>query len=161
GQSFQVAWIFPVSWDNVIDVAQHQYFDNSGATFRPPLWQVPFAILAAVIIVAALAVRLTGRWKSAGETRRLLMVCVAWIVVPTAISLIYSAIIEPVYFPRYLFFTAPAMAVVLAVCIVAVARKPGWIAGALILLAAAAFPNYLLSQRGLYAKEGWDYSQVA
>jgi mannosyltransferase len=161
GQSFQVAWISPVNWDNVIDVAQHQYFDNSDYTFRPPLGQVPFAILAAVIIVAALAVRLTGRWKSAGDTRRLLMVCAAWIVVPTAISLIYSAIIEPVYFPRYLFFTAPAMAVVLAVCIVAVARKPGWIAGALILLAAAAFPNYLLSQRGPYAKEGWDYSQVA
>jgi mannosyltransferase len=161
GQSFQVAWISPVNWDNVIDVAQHQYFDNSDYTFRPPIWQVPFAILAAVIIFAALAVRLTGRWKSAGDTRRLLMICAAWIVVPTAISLIYSAIIEPVYFPRYLFFTAPAMAVVLAVCIVAVAHKPGQIAGALILLAAAAFPNYLLSQRGPYANEGWDYSQVA
>jgi mannosyltransferase len=161
GQSFQVAWISPVNWDNVIDVAQHQYFDNSGATFRPPLGHVPFAILAAVIIVAALAVRLTGRWKSAGNTRRLLIVCAAWAVVPTAVSLIYSAIIEPVYFPRYLFFTAPAMAVVLAVCIVAVAGKPWRIAGALILLAVAAFPNYLLSQRGPYAKEGWDYSQVA
>jgi mannosyltransferase len=29
------------------------------------------------------------------------------------------------------------------------------------LLAVAAFPNYLLSQRQPYAKEGWDYSQVA
>jgi mannosyltransferase len=161
GQNLWVNWISPLNWGNVIDVAQHQYFDNSDVTFRPPLWHVPFAILAAVIIVAALAVRLTGRWKSAGDTRRLLIVCAAWAVVPTAISLIYSAIIEPVYFPRYLFFTAPAMAVVLAVCIVAVARKPGRIAGALILFAVAAFPNYLLSQRGPYAKEGWDYSQVA
>jgi mannosyltransferase len=161
GQSFQVAWIFPVNWDNVIDVAQHQYFDNSGATFRPPLGHVPFAILAAVIGFAALALRLAGRWKPAGDTRRLLMTCAAWIIVPTAVGLIYSAIVEPIYFPRYLFFTAPAMAVVLAVCIVAVARKPGRIASALILLAVAAFPNYLLSQRGPYAKEGWDYSQVA
>jgi mannosyltransferase len=151
GQSFQVGWIFPVNWHNVIDVVQHQYFDNS----------VPFAVLAAIIIVAALAIRLTGRSQSAGDNRPLLVTCAAWAVVPTAISLIYSAIVEPVYFPHYLIFTAPAMAVVLAVCIVTVARKPGRIAGALILLAAAAFPNYLLSQRTLYAKEGWDYSQVA
>ena len=31
----------------------------------------------------------------------------------------------------------------------------------LIVLTAAAFPNYLLSQRQRYAKEGWDYSDVA
>ncbi len=79
---------------------------------------------------------------------------------PTAVSLIYSAF-EPFYYPRYLFFTTPAMAVILAVCIVAIAGKPRWIAVVLILLTAAAFPNYLLSQRQPYAKEGWDYSQVA
>ena len=36
GQSFQVAWIYPLNWHSVLDVVQHQYFDNS----------VPFAILA-------------------------------------------------------------------------------------------------------------------
>jgi mannosyltransferase len=151
GQSFQVAWIHPLNWHSVLDVVQHQYFDNS----------VPFAILSAVIFVAALAIRLTGRWESAGDTRRLLIICAAWIVVPTAVSLIYSAIGDPFYYPRYLFFTTPAMAVVLAVCIVAVARKPRWIAIVLVVLTAAAFPNYLLSQRQRYAKEGWDYSDVA
>jgi mannosyltransferase len=151
GQIFQVAWISPINWHNVIDVVQHQYFDNS----------VPFAVLAAIIIVVALATRLTGRSRSAGDNRQLMVTCAAWAVVPTAISLIYSAIIEPVYYPHYLFFTTPAMAVVLAVCIVAVARKPGRIASVLMLLTVAAFPNYLLSQRGLYAKEGWDYSRVA
>ena len=30
-----------------------------------------------------------------------------------------------------------------------------------LLFAAAAFPNYLFTQRWPYAKEGWDYSQVA
>ena len=30
-----------------------------------------------------------------------------------------------------------------------------------IVLAVAAFPNYLLSQRQRYAKESWDYSDVA
>jgi mannosyltransferase len=150
GQSFQVAWISRLKWHTILDVVQHQYFDNS----------VPFAILAAVILLAALAFRLTGRWESDSDTRRLLMVCTTWIVLPTAISLIYSAF-EAFYYPRYLFFTTPAMAVVLAVCIVAVARKPRWIALMLVVLAAAALPNYLLSQRQRYAKEGWDYSDVA
>ncbi len=151
GQRIQVAWISPPSWHSVIDVAQHQFFDNS----------VPFAVLVAVIIVAALAVRLTGRWESPGNTGQLLMVCAAWIVVPTVVSLVYSAITDPLYRPRYLSFTAPAMAIVLAVCIVAVARQPRPIAVVLIMLAVAAFPNYLLSQRQPYAKEGWDYSRVA
>ena len=151
GQRSQVAWIYPLSWHTVIDVVQHQFFDNS----------VPLAVLSAVIIVAALAVRRTGRWESVGNTGHLLMVCAAWIVVPTAVSLIYSAITDPLYRPRYLSFTAPAMAIVLAVCIVAVARQPRWITAVLITLAAAALPNYLLSQRQPYAKEGWDYSQVA
>ncbi|MGH3532007.1 MAG: glycosyltransferase family 39 protein [Mycobacterium sp.] len=151
GQVFQVAWISPLDWHSVIDVAQHQYFDNS----------VPFALLAGVVIVVAIALRRASAPGGGGDTRRLLLVCAAWIAVPTAVSLIYSAISEPVYYARYLFFTAPAMAVVLAVCIVTITRKPWAVAGVLILFATAALPNYLFSQRGPYAKESWDYSQVA
>ena len=151
GQSFQVAWIHSLNWPNVLDVVLHQYFDNS----------VPFAILAALIFVAALTLRFTGRWQSAGGTRRMLIVCAAWMVVPTVISLVYSALSEPFYYPRYLFFTTPAMAIVLAIGIVAVARRPRWIALALVALTVTAFPNFLLSQRQRYAKEGWDYSDVA
>jgi mannosyltransferase len=89
-----------------------------------------------------------------------MIICAIWIVVPTTISLIYSAF-EPFYYPRYLFFTTPAMSVILAVCIVAVARKPRWIAAVLVALTVAAAPNFVLSQRQRYAKEGWDYSDVA
>jgi mannosyltransferase len=151
GQRYQVSWIFPLNWHNVIDVAQHQYFDNS----------VPFAVLAAALIVAAIALRVSKKRRPAGQTRTLLLVCTAWMAIPTAVSLIYSAIGEPMYYARYLFFTAPAMAVVLAVCVVTITTKPWAVAGVLIVFAAAAFPNYLLSQRNPYAKEGWDYSQVA
>jgi mannosyltransferase len=151
GQSFQVAWIYPLSWHSVLDVVLHQYFDNS----------VPFAILAGLIFIVALMIRMRGRWQSLGDTRRVLLICAAWIVVPTAISLIYSAVSDPFYYPRYLFFTTPAMAVLLAVCIVGITRKPPWIAAMLIVLAVAALPNYLLSQRQRYAKESWDYSDVA
>src|SRR5947209_3323252 len=151
GQSFQVAWIHSLTWHSLLDVLLHQYFDNS----------VPFAILAAVILVTALAIRFTGRWHSVGDSRRVLVICGAWIAVPTAVSLIYSAISDPFYYPRYLFFTTPAMAIMLAVCIVAIARRPRWIALILVVLAVAAVPNYVLSQRQRYAKEGWDYSDVA
>lgn len=151
GQVFQVSWIYPVSWHYAFDIILRQYFDHS----------VPFAVLAAVVIVAAIAVRLAGKRAPAGDIRSLLIVCAVWIVIPTGVLVIYSAIDEPVYYPRYLILTAPAMAVVLAVCIVTVARKPWPIVGVVLLFAAAAFPDYLFTQRGPYAKEGWDYSQVA
>ncbi len=151
GQIFQVGWIFPVNWHNVLDVAQHQYFENS----------VPFAILAGLIIVAACAVRLAGGIGPDGDIRRLLLVCAAWMTLPTAISVVYSAVSKPVYYPRYLFFTAPAMAAVLAVCLITVARRRWAVTCLLVVFAVAAAPNYLFSQRTRYAKEGWDYSQVA
>ncbi|WP_293002079.1 hypothetical protein [Mycobacterium sp.] len=151
GQSFQVAWIHSLTWHSVLDVVLHQYFDNS----------VPFAVAAALVFVVALTIRFTGRWQAGGDTRRILTVCASWIVVPTAVSLVYSALSDPFYYPRYLFFTTPALAIVLAVCIVAIARRPRWIALMLVALTVAAFPNYLLSQRQRYAKEGWDYSDVA
>ncbi|HEY1440612.1 MAG TPA: hypothetical protein VGF65_07195, partial [Mycobacterium sp.] len=90
-----------------------------------------------------------------------LIICAAWIVLPTAFIVIYSAIGEPMYYPRYLIFTAPAAAVVLALCIAMIARKPWPMAGVVLLCAVAALPDYLFTQRWPYAKEGWDYSQVA
>jgi mannosyltransferase len=132
-------------------VVHRQYFDHS----------VPFAILAGVTVLAAVTVGIARRRRPDDDGRRLVLASAAWVVIPTAAVLIYSAIVEPIYYPRYLILTAPGAAVVLAVCIVSVARKPWLIAGVLVLFAVAAFPNYLFTQRGPYAKEGWDYSQVA
>ncbi|MCV7050391.1 glycosyltransferase family 39 protein [Mycobacterium heidelbergense] len=151
GQVWQVNWIYPVSWHYAFDIVLRQYFDHS----------VPFAILTAVLIVAAIAARLAGARAPAGDIRTLLTLCAAWIVLPTALIVIYSVINEPMYYPRYLIFTAPAAAVVMAVCIVTIARKPWPIAGVVLAFAVAALPNYLFIQRWPYAKEGWDYSQVA
>lgn len=150
-QVWQVNWIYPVSWHYAFDIILRQYFDHS----------VAFAIASAVLIVAAAAARLAGVPAPAGDLRRLLVIAAAWMVIPTALVVGYSAVIEPIYYPRYLIFTAPAMAVVLAVCIVTLARRPWPIAGAVLLFAVAAVPNYLFVQRWPYAKEGWDYSQVA
>lgn len=151
-QVWQVNWIYPVSWHYAFDIILRQYFDHS----------VAFAVLSGVLIVAsALVARLAGAPGPSGDARRLLLGCAAWIVIPTAIVVIYSAIGEPIYYPRYLIFTAPAAAVVLAVCIVTLARRPWLITAAVLAFVAAAVPNYLFTQRWPYAKEGWDYSQVA
>lgn len=151
GQVFQVAWISGLTRNLFLDVVHRQYFDHS----------VPFAILSGVVVLAAIVMRLVKGAGPAKATGRLLLLCVMWIVVPNAAVLIYSATVEPMYYPRYLILTAPAAAIVLAVCIVRLARKPWPIAGVLVLFAVAAFPNYYFTQRGPYAKEGWDYSQVA
>jgi mannosyltransferase len=147
----QVNWIYPVSWHYAFDIILRQYFDHS----------VPFAVATAVLIVAAVVARLKGVRGRPGDLRGLLIICAAWIVLPTALVVIYSAVSEPIYFPRYLILTTPAMAIVMAVCIVTIARKPWPVAGVVLLFAVAAVPNYLFVQRWPYAKEGWDYSQVA
>jgi mannosyltransferase len=151
GQVWQVGWISGLNRNLFLDVVHRQYFDHS----------VPFAILAGLTVAAAIVAAIAGRRRPGTDTRRLLLASTAWVVIPTAVVLIYSALVEPIYYPRYLILTAPAAAVVLAMCIVALARRPWPIVGAVVLFAVAAFPNYLFTQRGPYAKEGWDYSQVA
>jgi mannosyltransferase len=97
----------------------------------------------------------------ASTDRQLLTLAAGWLVIPTALIVAWSAAVHPIYTPRYLCFTAPAMALVLGVCVGAAATKP-WIAVAIVsLFAAAAAPNYIRAQRNPYAKYGMDYSQVA
>ena len=151
GQVQQIKWIAPIGRRTIEDVVVQQYFERSP----------PFAVLSALVVVAAIVL---WRWTSAklAETdRQLLTLAAAWLVIPTALVVIWSAAIHPIYTPRYLSFTAPAMALVLGVCIGALAVKP-WVATALVsMFALAATPNYLRAQRNPYAKYGMDYSQVA
>jgi mannosyltransferase len=91
----------------------------------------------------------------------LLTIAVAWLAVPTILVVLWSAVVHPMYTPRYLSFTAPAMALVLGVCVTAVAAKPWATVGVIALFAIAAAPNYLVVQRSPYAKYDMDYSQVA
>lgn len=148
-QSFQVGWISPPGLRTVTEVVLEQYFDHS----------VAFALLAAAVLSAPLLVpRLR---PTDDDTRRLVAIAAVWVIAPTAVLLIYSAAAQPLYYPRYLCFTTPAMALLLAVCVVAVARSREWITAILAVFALAATPNYITGQRGPYAKEGMDFSQVA
>ncbi len=151
GQVYQVAWIFRLGSRTFGDVLVQQYFDDS----------LLFALAAGAVLALAIVFWWRGSRRPDPNTLQLILIAVVWITIPTAVLLVYSAAIEPMYYPRYLFFTAPAAAIVLASCITTIAVKPLGIAGVLIALGAAAAPNYVLVQRGPYAKEGMDYSQVA
>jgi mannosyltransferase len=151
GQAHQIVWISPVGRRTVEDVAVQQYFERS------PLFLI---VSACVAVIAIILWRFTSA-RLAEKDRQLLALAIAWLAVPTAVILGWSALVHPIYTPRYLCFTAPAVAVLLGVCIGALAVRP-WIAAAvLVVFTAAAIPNYLLVQRSPYAKYGMDYSQVA
>jgi mannosyltransferase len=151
GQVQQIKWIAPIAHRTIEDVLVQQYFERSP----------PFAVLSALVVVAAIVVWRWSSAKLAATDRQLLTLAAAWLVIPTALIVIWSAAAHPIYTPRYLSFTAPAMALVLGVCIGALAVKP-WVATALVsLFAIAAAPNYVRAQRNPYAKYGMDYSQVA
>jgi mannosyltransferase len=151
GQAQQISWLAPIGRRTIEDVTIQQYFERSP----------PFALLSALVVAAATVWWLRTSAQLTESDRQLLTLAIAWLVIPTALIVIWSMLVHPIYTPRYLTFTAPAMALVLGVCIAAVARQP-WAASALIgLFALAAAPNYVLVQRGPYAKYGMDYSQVA
>jgi mannosyltransferase len=151
GQAHQISWVAPIAHRTIEDVAIQQYFERSP----------PFALLSAAIIAMAIVLWLFTSARLAGADRQLLTLAVGWLVIPTAVIVIWSALIHPLYTPRYLCFTAPAMAVVLGVCIGALAVTR-WAAAVIVcLLTIAAAPNYVSAQRSTYAKYGMDYSQVA
>ena len=151
GQVHQIKWVAPIGHRTIEDVAIQQYFERSP----------PFAVWSALVVAAAIVVWCCTSAELAEKDRRLLTLAAAWLVIPTALIVLASVLTHPIYTPRYLSFTAPAMALVLGVCIGALAVKP-WVATALVsLFAVAATPNYVRAQRNPYAKYGMDYSQVA
>ncbi|ORA07536.1 glycosyltransferase family 39 protein [Mycobacterium arosiense] len=155
GQAHQISWVAPIGHRTIEDVVMQQYFE------RCP----PFAVLSALLIGAAIVLWLSGSARLMESQRRLLVLATAWLAAPTAAIVTYSALVHPIYTPRYLCFTAPALALILGVCAGAVAAcgptRP-WVTTALVgLFAVAAAPNYVRVQRNPYAKYGMDYSQVA
>ena len=151
GQAHQISWIAPIGRRTIEDVTVQQYFERS----------TPFTILSALVVATAITLWLCTSAQLAEGDRQLLTLAILWSVVPTTLVVIWSALVHPIYTPRYLCFTAPAMALVLGICIATLAVQPRVAAALIGLFAIAAAPNYILTQRNPYAKYGMDYSQVA
>lgn len=148
-QIAQVRWISPLSVGTIGELLKKQYFDQS----------LVFAVCAGAILALPLLFRRLRPTEPGART--LIRLSVAWMTLPTAVMLAYSTVAEPIYYPRYLTYTAPAMALLLGVCIVGIVRTRERATAVLAVLAVAATPNFLFVQRGPYAKEGMDFSQVA
>ncbi|TDY02171.1 mannosyltransferase [Mycolicibacterium litorale] len=150
-QSSQVDWIPPLGTRTLGELAVEQYF--------PHVYAFLFALLT--VVVAVLAAR---RWRhddaAAARDWPLAVTAVVWIVFPTVALLAYSVVRQPIYQPRYLSFTAPALALLIGLCIVVVARSRRRIVCLVALFAVTGAFNYVM-QRAPFAKERMDYSQVA
>ncbi|WP_172826555.1 glycosyltransferase family 39 protein, partial [Mycobacterium sp. 1423905.2] len=116
-QVHQIRWVSPIGHRTIEDVVVQQYFERSPV----------FAVCSVLVVGAAVAVWL-ARFAPLPQWQ-LLVLAACWLVVPTALIIVYSALVHPIYTPRYLSFTAPAVALVLGVCVVALAAKP-WAAAA-------------------------------
>ena len=112
GQTHQISWVAPIGHRTIEDVTIQQYFERSP----------PFALLSALVVATAIVWWLLHiRAPSGGRSAAVdLGDCLAVDTDRTDRRLVGGG--SPVYTPRYLCFTAPAMAVVLGVCIGAVGR---------------------------------------
>lgn len=156
-QADQVSWIAGRNFDLVWIVLVEQYFDNA----------LPVAVVSGLLVVAGVTVGIVrGRDRRDGDQAGLLATAVPWLVVPTALVLLYSLTSQNVYLGRYFTFTAPACALLLGQSMVWIAGLAGrrslpLLAVILALFGAIALPHYIV-QRGPYAKpSGMDYSRVA
>jgi len=159
-QAKQVSWIAPIS-----DATRGQIFTTQFFTENPVLAWIGWPLGAIGVLILAWGgwVRFRSPAKPggiAGGGLTLLQVAVPWLLVPLSGLVVASEIFSPLYSPRYLAFTAPALALLMAVPIVAVLRKKWQIAIAVTVIAAVAAPS-IVSQRLPEAKDNSAWSQVA
>ena len=144
-QREQIAFIGRRPEVSVTEAAVKQWFDT-----------VPVAIIAwSLMIVAVIAVfrRQHGKARSWRLPQRAaLVIFLAYLLVPSAILLIGTHFVTPMYSLRYLSLCAPAVGIVIAVGVAALANN--WLRTAsVIALIAVIVPAYAV-QRGDYGKNG-------
>jgi mannosyltransferase len=150
--NFSGTWIPSLSSYTVRQIVQHQYF-GAEYTVNP----VAVSAVAAVILVAGLVVAIRS---GASRPTSAVALALTWIVVPTGILLAVS-LFHPSYYPRYLSFTAPALALLLGMCVVTVGRSRAGITALLIVFAVAAAPSYLAQRQNAFARNDQAYDHVS
>lgn len=146
-QKEQIAWLSDQPVLNVWTILVEPAFDSS--------W-----LVAAIAWIAVLILVVRRRSVQAGTEGELLRLAAAWVVVPLVLLLVADTAIGPLYTARYLSFTIPGIAILLAIAFTRTPRNTvTWIlVGA---VALAGIPTYL-AQRGPVAKNGGsDLAQIA
>jgi mannosyltransferase len=132
----------------------------SNPWFATAAWSL--AVLGAIVLALgrrapAHAAPLTAAPSPFAPT--LAQLAVPWAVVPPLGLVVMSVLMDPLYSPRYLTFTAPGVALVVAVGAVTVGRDRRT-ALILVLLAALSLPTYI-AQRQPEAKQNSSWAEVA
>ncbi|TXN31047.1 glycosyltransferase family 39 protein [Lacisediminihabitans profunda] len=158
-QSGQVSWIDPIGATTLRGILVTQLFYKN-----PPFAAVGWTLVAlGTVLLAVRAVRQSRAQPTRQEVSppgpSLLAITLPWIVVPTIGLLVASALVSPLYSPRYLTFVAPAAAALMAVAVAALRRRR-LIAVVIAASVALALPQYL-EQRAPEAKQESTWSDVA
>ncbi|GAC50565.1 glycosyltransferase family 39 protein [Gordonia aichiensis] len=147
-QRGQISWVEQMTPRMLGNYARYEFFD--GAT----VFLVIASVVAVLGIVAAV-VGARGRWS-------IFVVGVLWMAVPAALVFVFSWVVDAVYTPRYLVFTAGGVALILAWAVRQLARDRIWAAALLVVvLAAAAAPSYLADRSPYGRLGGTDFSEAA
>lgn len=137
-QSGQVGWIKPVGAKTPGQVVLTQLFPENAA-FAALAWLLALLGLVMLVRRGVRLVRARRRSTSepvgeiaafesaylhAGWSPTLLQLAVVWFAVPTILLVYASTLTSPLYSPRYLSYTAPAMAMLVAVGILSLRWRP-------------------------------------
>ncbi|MCS5723856.1 hypothetical protein N1028_17340 [Herbiconiux sp. CPCC 203407] len=150
GQSGQLSWVAPIDADTVRGVFLTQFFPKN-----PAVAMVAWSLVA-LGLVALVARR---------SLRPAALVLLPWLVVPTLAIVVASVLVTPLYSPRYLTFSLPAVAIAMAAvpALVPVAAVRLRVAAGVVivaLLGVLALPSYQ-AQRMPEAKQDASWSQGA
>ena len=142
-QKEQIAWLSDQPVVNAWTILVEPAFDSS--------W-----LAAAIAWTAVVILVVRRRSVPAGPLR----LAAAWVVVPLVLLLVADVAMGPLYTARYLSFTVPGMAVLLAIAFTRTPRNSvTWILVGVVFF--ASLPTYL-AQRGPVAKNGGsDLAQIA
>lgn len=143
----QVAFIARRPGADFLDASVYQWFDTK--TIAVVAW-------ALIVLAAALIYSKRGR----APARVTMTLALVWMLFPTAVLLVGTHLITPMYTFRYLSMCAPAVAIAMAAGVSHIRFRVVRLA-ALVLVVALIVPAYV-TQRGPYAKnEGSDWRQAA
>jgi len=146
--------------DQVAYLADQTTITVNSMTVGLWFWTDWFAVAAWILILVGLGATL-WRWRrSRGPVPLLALLALCWMVVPGVI-LVIASIPQNSFTSRYLSFSAPAAAILMALGIQALARGGAKRMIGLALLTAVATAPIYLSQRTPYAKNGSDWAQIS
>ncbi|MEE2031163.1 glycosyltransferase family 39 protein [Rhodococcus chondri] len=147
-QAGQTSWIPPLDRNLPRIIWEYQWFVGAP-------W---FAVAFTVLITGGVAVRPEA--KVAPQRRGVLTTAVPWILVPMVMLGGYSLVASPVYLDRYLTFTTPAVALIGAAAIMAVAVRTWAIAGVTGALVLLTVPSFVEQRSEWSDPSGMDFSTV-